>query len=104
MTASAAPGANAAPPPAHTVTNHAQNAVTGTADLVMPDGTPANAQAAIEDFAASLGGGQELYYVKVIHGTDASRHVCRTLVRRRPSLRRLRPRPASWPALDVNCT
>lgn len=106
LTASAAPGTNAAPPPAYTVTNHAQNAVTGTADLVMPDATPSTARAAIEDFAAGLDGGQELYYVKVVHSTDAARYVCRA--RWYADARAFAdygrgPRPDAWPALDTNC-
>ncbi|GAA2108787.1 hypothetical protein [Streptomyces synnematoformans] len=106
LTASAAPGTNAAPPPVYTVTNHAQDAVTGTADLVMPDATPRTAQAAIEDFAAGLDDGQELYYVKVVRSTDASRYVCRARwyadARAFADYGRAN-KPDAWPALETNC-
>lgn len=79
----------------------------GHADLILPGATKAQAQDAIRDRAETLAG-YELYYLKVMHSSDATRYVCRARWYADPDAYRTHSRtqdawPDAWPHLAINC-
>ena len=79
----------------------------GHADLILPGATKAQAQDAIRDRAKTLTG-YELYYLKVMHSSDATRYVCRARWYADPDAYRTHSRtqdawPDTWPHLAINC-
>ncbi|WP_406199246.1 hypothetical protein OG331_23020 [Streptomyces sp. NBC_01017] len=79
----------------------------GSADLIRPGVTKAEAQDAIRDHAAGLNG-YELYYLKVMRSTDAHRYVCRARWYADPDAYlthsgNTEAWPDSWPHVAINC-
>ncbi|OPC81822.1 hypothetical protein B4N89_13535 [Embleya scabrispora] len=97
----------AAAVPAYTVINESKKTVSGKADLVVPDATVDQAQAAIRDYAKGIGGGLKDVSVTVVRAADAKVYVC--------SGRWIKDEAASklytggsvkadkWPTIAMNC-
>lgn len=79
----------------------------GSATLLVPDATRAEARAAIVDYADEIGPDVELFYVMAVAREDTTTYVCRARwYRNKAAADRYHARPftpASWPALDMNC-
>lgn len=79
----------------------------GSAILIRPGATKAEAQDAIRDHAAHLHG-YELYYLTVMHSTDAHGYVCRARWYADPGAYiahsgNTEAWPDAWPHLAINC-
>lgn len=105
-------GCGAVQPDTSATTTHAAQAQAGhprvgSADLIRPGATKAQAQDAIRDHASKIDG-YELYYLKVMHSTDAQRYVCRARWYADPDAYlahsgNTEAWPDRWPHLAVNC-
>jgi hypothetical protein len=90
----------------YTVANRAQQGGTGSADLILPHADQGQARTAIRDYAGSIHG-VDLYYLKVMRSTDATRYVCRARWYRDAQSFQAHAAgqavPSIWPHLAVNC-